>query len=193
MSAAAPSLQKGQLFDSFDNFKSALDDWAVQAKFSRRAKKSNALASYSPKSASSLFNANRYCYRCVGLFASLSAHLNISRRRLPILRAGNPVQEKAGCDYISEPLSLESYYYSYEKNVQTVKVTTLKAQATDKCLAPILKRGRRIPRTRRVRKHERHGLLLDTEDRLTNRRRVCGCVGHNSLTCVEPVQVPFVP
>jgi hypothetical protein len=45
MSATPCRLQKGQLFDSFDDFKSALDDWAVQAKFSHRAKKSNPLTS----------------------------------------------------------------------------------------------------------------------------------------------------
>jgi hypothetical protein len=42
MSAATDSdcpLHKGQLFDSFDDFKFTLDDWAVQAKFSYRAKK----------------------------------------------------------------------------------------------------------------------------------------------------------
>jgi hypothetical protein len=37
-----------------------------------------------------------------------------------------------------------------------------------------------------------YSVLPDTEDRSANRCRLCGCVGHNSLTCVEPVQVPFV-
>jgi len=97
--------------------------------------------------------------------------------------------------------SLEHYYYTYEKNVQPVNVTALEAQATDNCRPPILKIGRGRLRTRRIRKgerqlrrerRERQGLLPDTEGRLANHCRLCGCVGHNSLTCVEPVQVPFV-
>jgi hypothetical protein len=60
MSAAPDSdwpLHKGQLFDSFDDFKLTLGDWAVQAKFSYRAK--NVARQYSPKSVSRLFNVNR--------------------------------------------------------------------------------------------------------------------------------------
>jgi hypothetical protein len=39
---------------------------------------------------------------------------------------------------------------------------------------------------------ERPGLLPGIEDRLTNRCRLCGCIGRNSLACVEPARVPFV-
>jgi hypothetical protein len=50
MSATADShnnypLQKGQLCDSFDYFEFTLDNWAVQAKFSHRTKKSTPLVS----------------------------------------------------------------------------------------------------------------------------------------------------
>ena len=124
---------------------------------------------------SSLFNANHYCYHCVG---------------------NQPPRDR-----IPEFFSLEHYYYTYEKNVQPVNVTALEAQATDNCFPPILKRGRGRPRTRWIRKgerqlrrerRERQGLPPDTEDRLANCCRLCGCVSHNSLTCVEPAQVPFV-
>jgi hypothetical protein len=108
---------------------------------------------------------------------------------------------QASRDHIPEFFSLEHYYYSYEKNVLPINVIALEAQATDNCLPPILKRGRGRPRTRRIRKgerqlrrewRERQGLLPDTEGRSANRCRLCGSVGHNSLTCVGPVQVPFV-
>ena len=95
-------------------------------------------------------------------------------------------------DHIPEFFSLEHYSYTYEKNVQPVNVTALEAQATDNRHPPILKRGRGTPRTQRIRKGERQGLLPDIEDRLTNRCRLCRCVGHSSLTCVEPVRLPFV-
>jgi hypothetical protein len=90
-------------------------------------------------------------------------------------------------DHIPEFFSLEYDYYTYEKNVQPVNVMALEAQATDSCLPPILKRGRGRPRTRRIRKgerqlrreqSERQGLLPDIENRLANRCRLCGCIGH---------------
>jgi hypothetical protein len=111
------------------------------------------------------------------------------------------ILNQAPRDHIPEFFSLEHYYHTYEKNVLPINVTALEAQATDNCLPPILKRGRGRPRTRRISKgerqlrrerRERQGLLPDTKDRSANRCRLCGSVGHNSLICVEPVQVPFV-
>jgi hypothetical protein len=73
--------------------------------------------------------------------------------------------------------------------VSTWYIVNLKSSTRTRWLCKINNLGERQLRREQT---DRQGLLPDIEERLTNCCTLCGYVGHNSLTCVEPVQVPCV-
>jgi len=106
-------------------------------------------------------------------------------------------------DYIPKVFTLETYRWTYMRDMHPVDIQYLQILREGECYPPLFRRTRGRPKERRIRKGERKarglqrgvqmaGALGDVPDNAPQRCTQCGNVGHNRTTCNEVYQLPIV-
>ena len=106
-------------------------------------------------------------------------------------------------DYIPKVSTLETYRWTYMRDMHPVDIQYLQILREDECYPPLFRSTRGRPKERRIRKGERKarglqrgvqmaGALGDVPDNAPQRCTQCGNVGHNRTNCNEVYQLPIV-